>query len=168
MIREIMPFTQEDYYQAPVLATAELLGTKRSRILDDEENHIMTFNKYDIDNVAPRGNVLDHFNAMNAMAAQKGDVLMSFTVNNEDLVAKTIRSVWSTNPGEPLDIYPEICAALPSLYNFDPADGNEFVQLAMTVSTSDSSDDQEAFAQDPKDWAEELYVTDRKARSEDV
>ncbi len=163
-----MEFTQEDYDQAPVLATAELLGTKRSRILDDEENHIMTFNQYDIDNVVPGGNVLDHFNAMNAMAAQKGDVLISYTVNNEDLVAKTIRSVCSTNPGEPWDLYPEICAALPSLYNFDPADGTEFVQLAMTISTSGSSDDQEAFAQDPNDWAEELYVADRKARGEDV
>lgn len=163
-----MEFTQEEYEQAPILATAELLGTKRSRILDDEENYIMTFNKYDVGNAVPDGNILDHFNAMNAMAAQNGDVLTSYSFNNEDLVAKTIRDVCSTNHGEPWDLYPEICIALPSLYNFDPADGAEFVQLSMTISTSSSSDDQEAFAQDPNDWAEELYVADTKARGEDV
>ena len=146
-----MEYTQEEYDQAPILATVKLMGTKRSRILNDEEEHIMTFNKYDIDHLLPGGSVGDHFNAISEMAAEKGDVLISYMVNGEDLVAHTIRNVCPTNYGDPWQLYPEICAALPSLRNCDPADGYEIVQIALIDTTSVPSDNQEVSAQDPGD-----------------
>ena len=89
-----METSQEEYDQAPVLVKAELLGTKKSLILDEGERETMTFNRHDIANTGSSGTA-EHFLWMNKAAAKNGDALISYvvSVNDSDIVAASIHQI---------------------------------------------------------------------------
>ena len=132
-----MEFTQEEYEQAPILATADLLGTKRSRILDEGERENITFNKYDFENVGLNSTV-EHFHWMNNSAAEKGDALISYVVNHNgsDLLVKAIEHLISNFGCAPPPS--EVFKILPSFKNLDQSLITEIIQQVWKTSPAEA------------------------------
>jgi hypothetical protein len=115
-----------------------VVGTKRSQILDADEQFVLEFGKdeklrEDFEN----GSEL--INSFMETSYQRGDVIVSLQVDGNDLIRNAIIETLNEYAMNVDDCMSEICA-MPCFSNGDPADIYELVMQVLLTLKNDSED----------------------------
>jgi hypothetical protein len=113
-----------------IIASATMIGTKKSKSLDRHEKYPMEFYKGDIVNAIGEFNPLEHFHYLQNQAYTiMGDFINNYTVDGVDYVSSGIIRILKEEDVSASDLrqachemVPLVMSELPSFNNLDPAD----------------------------------------------